>query len=60
MLHTEEITLLEDASIAVTAQEVTGKNKPAISPFYMLALKVTRLACTSSLIQNTVTKELHQ
>ena len=48
LLHLEEIALLEDASHAVGDQGVTGKNTPAVLPFYMFALKVIQLFDSSS------------
>ena len=54
LLHMEEVTLLENASHAVGEQGVIGKNTPAVMPFYMFALKVTRLLDSSlTSIQNT-------
>ena len=58
LYNTEEIALLEGASYAVGAQGVTGKNTPAALPFYMFALKMTRLLNNSVL--NSTTKELHK
>ena len=58
LLKLEETTLLEDASCAVGEQGVTGNNTPAVLPFYMFALKVTRLLYPS--LQNTTVKELNQ
>ena len=54
----EEITLLEGASYAIGAQGVTGKNTPAALPFYMFALKMTRLLKNS--VPNSTVKELHE
>ena len=43
LLGTEEVRLLEGASHAVGDKGVMGKNTPAVLPFHMFALKVTRL-----------------
>ena len=58
LLHMEEIILLEGASYAVGAQGVTGKNTPAVLPFYTFALKMTGLLNTS--VQNSTTKDRHE
>ena len=58
LLQVEEITLLEDASHAIGDQGVTGKDTPAVLPFYMFALKVTRLLDTS--MQNSTMRRLQE
>ena len=58
LLHLEEITLLENATLAVGEQGVTGRNTPAVLPFYMLALKITRLLDIS--LYNATTNELNE
>ena len=58
LLRIDEITLLEHASHAIGEQGVTGKDTPAALPFYMFALKVTRLL--DSPIQNATLKQLHE
>ena len=56
LLQLEETGLLEDASRALGERGVTGKNTPAVLPFHMFALKVTRLFEIS--LQNATTDEL--
>ena len=60
LLHLEEITLLENATHAVGDQGVTGKNTPAVLPFYMFALKVVQLFDSSpqSTINETTNHEM--
>ena len=58
LLQLEETTLLEDASRAVGEQGVTGKNTPAVLPFYMFTLKVTRLLDQS--MYNSTINELNE
>ena len=48
LLQLEESLLLENASRAVGNRGVTGKNTPAVLPFYMFALQVSRLIDSSS------------
>ena len=43
LLHLKETALFKDASHAVGDQGVTGKNTPAVLPFYMFALKDIQL-----------------
>ena len=57
LLHLEETALLEDASHAVGDQGVTGKNTPAVLPFYMFTLKMVQLVDSSP--QNTNANELN-
>ena len=42
LLQLKESILLEDASRALGDKGVTGRNTPAVLPFYMFALQVTR------------------
>ena len=58
LLHLEETSLLENASRALGDRGVTGRNTPIVLPFYMFALKVTRLLETS--LQNATTDELNE
>ena len=54
LLHLEELTLLENATRAIGERGVTGRNTPAVLPFYVFALKVTRLLDIS--LYNATTK----
>jgi len=47
VLQMEEFYILEDASRAVGAQGVTGKNTPAAMPFFMFTLKMTQFLDSS-------------
>ena len=53
LLQLEESLFLENASRAVGDRGVTGKNTPAVLPFYMFALQVARLIDSSSLVTST-------
>ena len=58
LLLLEETSLLGDASRAIGERGVTGRNTPAMLPFYMFALKVTRLLDMS--LQNATLNELDE
>ena len=67
LLHLEEITLLENATRAIGERGVTGRNTPAVLPFYVFALKVTRLldislhsATTNELNEQTTSAPVHK
>ena len=59
LFQLEEMSLLEDASRAIGERGVTGRNTPAVLPFYMFALKVTQLLEDMSL-QNATINELDE
>ena len=58
LLQLEETSLLEDASRAIGERGVTGRNTPAMLPFYTFALKVTRLLDIS--LYNATTNEVNE
>ena len=58
LLRMEEIALLEHASYAISEKGITGRDTPAVLPFYMFALKLTRLIDPST--QNTSIKQLQK
>ena len=58
LLQLEESTLLENASRALGDKGVTGRNTPAILPFYMFALQVTKTINAPLYGPITVTNEV--
>jgi len=58
LLQLRESILLENASRALGDKGVTGRNTPAVLPFYMFALQVTRLIDSSLHDPTTIPKRV--
>ncbi|XP_065913799.1 uncharacterized protein [Dysidea avara] len=60
LLGMEEGKLLEDASRAVGERGVIGRDTPAVMPFFMFALKITKLLDSYSTLQHSNTNEISE
>ena len=52
LLETKEVALLPEAAEAIGQRGLTGRNTPAVLPFFMFALRITQLQL-SPLVSNT-------
>jgi len=60
LLQMPEVYILEDASRAVAKKGVTGRNTPAAMPFFIFALKITRLLDSSLQPYGYTTNEMRE